>query len=239
MVFFPHRNPKVSCLIHFAMEAPKQEATTTKWQSQGKNWAALFQTLALSTDCKLYTTRKQQVWNWKPLANVVAANVKFKHSFILACILFWCTVSPLWMCVCVNFFSSQGYSFEVIHLSFAICCHGLLTSSSSNPAKDCVGNDTQNKQWGYTLHLVSFTGVRRNTVSRSVFFYHYTESYCETIRQVRQWPGLPGQHLYLCQDCSVFLPTADVNNLLRAQQLHMTRGLSVCNEAKGNKPAAP
>lgn len=87
--------------------------------------------------------------------------------------------------------------------------------------------------------LVSFTGIRRNTVSWSAFFYHYTENYCETTRQVRQWPGLPGQHLYLCQDCSVLLSTADVNNLLRAQQLHVTRGLSVCNEAKGNKAAAP
>lgn len=49
---FPHRNPEVSCLIHFTgenIEAPKQEATPTKWQRQGKNWAALFQILALSS----------------------------------------------------------------------------------------------------------------------------------------------------------------------------------------------
>lgn len=59
---------------------------------------------------------------------------------------------------------------------------------------------------------------------------HYEKAFREKENWGRGWFSL---HPYLCESCCVFVPTADVNDLLRAQEFDVARHGSVCG--RGHK----
>lgn len=76
--------------------------------------------------------------------------------------------------------------------------------------------------------------LHRPSVSKSVCFILSPRA-CIQIQQVT-----PSEHLYLGQSGRVFLPTADVHHLLRAQEFNMAWNSPIClNDERTHKPFIP